>query len=78
MQQRLTILQGQIIKMTRGTSAIVETTDLLKGKLGKVDDFFRTNHFDHFSHRNAVPETTDFFLEQCGKGSQFFEDRLFG
>ena len=27
---KLTILQGQISKMTRGRSAIVETTDLLK------------------------------------------------
>ena len=47
--------------MTRGTSAIVKTTDSFQGQLGKVHDSLRTNHLDHFRHRTAVAETSDFF-----------------
>ena len=45
--------------------------------MAKGEDSLTTNHLDDFRHRSAVDETSDFFFGQCGKGSQFFEDKSF-
>ena len=45
--------------------------------MANVDDSLRANHSDDFRCRRAVPETTDFFLGQCGRASRFFGYKSF-